>query len=230
MSGCPIANRQPFLGSNALIGAARALFRTAAIALIALFIGYQTPGASARQQLSREELQADITEAYDFLKRYHPNLTAHKTRKELDELYNRIIDSVRQESSTEQALITLLELVGAVCDAHTTLSIRSSVNTVRSSGWPWYRLPLFVQSRKLYLEASGGETKEEVISINDVMGADIASALAGRNSGDGCLDDSTLFVAERMPLNAYIVGEMIGYSGPYAVKSRPSDSGNTQFR
>ncbi|MCP4317965.1 MAG: hypothetical protein GY789_18570 [Hyphomicrobiales bacterium] len=60
------------------------------------------------------------------------------------------------------------------------------------------------------------------------MGADIASALAGRNSGDGCLDDSTLFVAERMPLNAYVVGEMIGYSGPYAVKSRPSDSGNAR--
>lgn len=203
----------------------RTLASVCVLALILLLMAHPVSGALAGQEISRKELQADITEAYDILKRYHPNLTAHKTRKQLDALHNRVVASVPAASTTEQALVTLSELVAAVCDSHTTLSRRSSINKVRSGGWPWYGLQLFVQDGKLYMETSDGATKEEIISINDVAGPDIASALTNRISGDGCFKDSILLVAERLPLSGFVVGELIGFSGPYIVKSRPRGSG-----
>ncbi len=198
----------------------RSELRTIYAALIATLFICAVPSVRAEELISQKHLQSDITETYDLLKKYHPNLTAHKSRKELDVLYQRLLNSAPGQNTKWQAYLALSELVGAVCDEHTEVFIQENDRILRPDGWPWYEYPLIVKDGRLYLQQPHMDGTEEIITVNGVGGADIALSLSKRSSFDGCLDQDTLLVTDGLGVNGAIVGAMIGHSGPYMVKTR----------
>ncbi len=198
----------------ALQKSSMAAFFVAAFAMLPL----STAGAGLT--ITREQLQADITQAYDLLKKYHPNLTAHISRGELDALYRRLLEEAGEKNTQDEAYLALSELMGSVCDEHTRVVDQFATGTIIPTGWPWYEFPLIVEGGKLYLEDDRGGRKEEVLSIDGIAGSDIAEGLAARSPNDGCLDDGTLIVNERLRIHGTVLGEMIGQKGPYVVRTR----------
>ncbi len=189
-----------------------------------MFLGvlaaFPQSAARAAEPISRDELRADLTQAYDLLKSHHPNLHAHTSREEFEALYRRLIDSTGEANSRLDAYGALTALVGAVCDEHTLTFMDNGVPGFHQ-GWPWFDYPLIVDRGKLYLEHPRSGTKDEVLSIGEVKGSDIAASLAARFPSDGCLGDGTLFVSEYLPVSGNIVAGMIGESGPYVVRTHP---------
>ena len=175
--------------------------------------------AKAAEFISRDELRADITEAYELLKDRHPNLNAHTSSRDFDVLYRRLLDEAEEANTPLEAYGALTELIGAVCDEHTIILMDKRVTHSRPQGWPWFDYPLIVDNGKLYMQPTGYRIKPEVLSIGGLKGPEIAAALAARYPSDGCLKDGTLFVNGYLPISGNIVIGMIGEKGPYVVKS-----------
>ncbi len=200
-----------------------------AAALVAATVLYPRTATAAEQMISREHYRSDLAEAYDLLKSYHPNLTAHTKRKDLNALYRRLRETPEEQVTIDEAYLAISELVGAVCDEHT--QVIKSTRSSRPYGWPWYSYPLVVDDGKLYLEAPGTGSKEEILSIDDVPGPEIAAGLAARSPGDGCLGDGTLLVNQGLFLNGNIVSAMINNdAGFYIVRTLVEGSQRTLTR
>ncbi|MCP4318479.1 MAG: hypothetical protein GY789_21290 [Hyphomicrobiales bacterium] len=201
------------------------IIAAASICYLFVFLHFD---ANAEGMMTREDLQSDIAEAYDLLKKYHPNLTVHTSQAELDSIYNRILDSLDEQNSIGDAYLALTELFGAVCDEHTKVFMNSSNQSNTPGGWPWFEYPLFVIGKKLYLENKN--RKEEIVSIGEISGSVIASELRKRHPSDGCLDENPLFVSERLEINSGIIGSLIGQSGPHIVYTKHTHSGLKDVR
>ncbi|MCP4407620.1 MAG: hypothetical protein GY807_07640 [Gammaproteobacteria bacterium] len=180
--------------------------------------------------ISREQLQADLTHTYDLLKRHHPNLTAHKSRDELDALYDSLLQQTKEQNTAAVAFLALTALVGAVCDEHTRLKKKPVNPSQFPGGWPWFEFPLFLSDGKLYLEDPRDGTKEQVISIGDHSGTDVAAAIITRQPSDGCLGERTLEINERLRFNSELIRSTIGKTGPYIVRSRKDNAPTTDVR
>ncbi|MCP4318007.1 MAG: hypothetical protein GY789_18800 [Hyphomicrobiales bacterium] len=204
--------------TNIWLRAREAVSKILAITLIFPFIMVMQFDASAEEVILRAELQADITEAYDLLQRYHPNLTTHTSQLQLDGLYERIYASVPRRSTKEQAYFALTELVGAVCDEHTQLFVDDPERARPPGGWPWFQNHLIVFDGRLFMEDPDTKEKFDVLSINDLRGVDIAAAVARRSPSDGCLDDEFLVVSDEFEIYTNIIAGMIGTDEPFNVE------------
>ncbi len=191
-------------------------------ALIGLCVAHLP--AKAAEFISRDELRADITQTYELLRSHHPNLSAHTGRKDFDDLYKRLLDDVGESNSQDEAFFAIAELVASVCDEHTRVITGKADRILLPDGWPWYEFPLIVDDGRLFMEEFQTGKTEEVISINGIAGQDIVSALAARSPNDGCLGDATLIVNEALPIYGSLMGKLIGYDGPYKVRSKSPDS------
>ena len=202
-----------------------------AVALIAslLAVHPQTP-ARASEFISRDELRADLEQTYELLKSRHPNLNTHTSRKDMDALYQRLLDEAEEANTPLKAYGVLTELIGAVCDEHTMVRMDRGTLSTWPQGWPWFDYPLMVDGGKLYMQPNGYRIKAEVLSIGGLKGPDIAAGLAARYPSDGCLGDGMLLVNGFLPVSGNIVAGMIGEKGPYVVKSLAPGSSKARTR
>ncbi len=194
----------------------------AAAALLSAFVAGPQSAAAAVDPIGRADLQADITQTYDLLRKYHPNVTAHTGHEEFKALHDRLLASAGERNTREDAYLALTELVGAVCDEHTWVQMDWEIESDWPEGWPWYNHPLIVDDGRLYVENPDTGMKDEVLSIDDISGADIAESLARRSGSNGCLDDGILVVNEALSVYGNTVAAMIGVSDRYVLKTRPT--------
>lgn len=207
----------------------KTIVRTVLIFWLIQIVGQSTAQAQFHAPISKEDLQADISAAYEFLQRFHPNLYAHKNRQTLERIYRELVNTVPEKSNRDEALAAIMELVGAVCDEHTYVLVDKTGNGYIPNGWPWFEFPLIVYNGKLFVEEPGGD-KHEVVSINDVKGIAIAHGVARRAPNDGCLDDRPLFVNEDLRIYGRVIRSMIGRHGPYVVRTRQDGSASENTR
>ncbi len=196
--------------------------RTALILLTSVFLYSQQVSASS-PSITGEDLRADISQAHELLRKYHPNLTAHTSRRELDALHQRLLETTNDQNTKAEAFLAIAELVGAACDEHTWVQPGYEIEDAWPEGWPWYDYPLIVDSGRLYVEDPDTGFKDEVLFIDDVSGLDIAASLAKRSGSNGCMgDDGTLLVNETLTVYGNIVAALIGVSESYVLKTRPA--------
>ena len=198
--------------------------------IVAIAFPVQPVQAQSSRFYTRQSVSADLTEAYEILRRYHPNFTRHNSAKQQRALFEKLQRSIPQSVSKEEAYLLLSEFVGAVCDEHTQIIKRRADNTIMPPGWPWFEQPLFVRGGKLFIEDEFSKAKEEVVSINGVRGVDIASHLSGRMPNDGCVGNGVIIVNGFLRVGGHIVNALIGTDGPYWVTVVGHESGKQKGR
>lgn len=173
-------------------------------------------------QLTRKQLNADLSNAYELLKKIHPNFTAHKSAKELKALRDRLITSSADTNSLDDAYLKLTELIGAVCDEHTYI-VKSKRDFERvPGGWPWFTKPLVIHDGTLYAELNSKDGKVEVLEINGIEGSFIASEIVRRMPFDGCYQNGTFFVFDSLTAAGHIFNAVVGNPKIYRMKYRDS--------
>ncbi|MEM6461089.1 MAG: S41 family peptidase [Pseudomonadota bacterium] len=191
--------------------------RAIVIAALAISVFLLPSFATANDLQSREQLRADLTEIYDLLKRYHPNLTTHTTRADMNALYQRITSALPEAASREQTYFLFTELVGAVCDEHTILYMDKETSRRPPDGWPWFTHSLIVSDGRLFMQDPENGTTSEVVRINSLSGREIASGVVERTPTDGCLGNEVVLIGYEGHVNTRIIAHMIGSDGPFEV-------------
>lgn len=174
--------------------------------------------SETEQQLTREQLNADLSNAYELLKKIQPNFTAHKSTKELKALRDRLIASSNDTNSLDDAYLKLTELIGAVCDEHTYIEKSEQNPALMQGGWQWHAEPLIVHNGKLYIESNETKRTNEVLEINGIEGPTIAAEIAKRVPSDGCFKSGTLFVNESLVVSAPVFDALVGKPKKYQIK------------
>ncbi|MEM6462337.1 MAG: S41 family peptidase [Pseudomonadota bacterium] len=213
------------VGRSVVAATSRNVF---AVFFAVVFIAAMLPNrswAQTSEYFTREEIAADLSEAYEILRRNHPNFTRHKSAQQQQSLYDGLVASIPRYASIDAAYLLLSELVGAVCDEHTQIIKRQSDYAIMPGGWPWFERPLFVRAGSLYIEDDYTRQKEKVVSINGVSGDEIAAKLAARMPNDGCVDDGVLVVSDFLRVSGHIVSALLGTTGPYWIISIGAESG-----
>ncbi|MDA4843758.1 S41 family peptidase [Hoeflea poritis] len=196
-------------------------------------LGDLTRPASADrvETYSSEEYKADLTKTYELLRKLHPNLTAHKSSKELKTLFEELVTAAADGSTRETVYMAISELVGFVCDEHTQVIYGDPNETdLIPQGWPWFTYPLMVNGGKLYMRIVLSGKAEEVLEIEGLSGKTIAANILKRVPMDGCGRDSHIDVNDTLPINARIVAAMIGDRDKYHVRTRSLDRETIQTR
>ncbi len=99
-----------------------------------IFLGYQTivawfvilvvileTTAFATEQFDRKQVLADAVQIEKLLKKYHPNLHAHRTPKQIKKIWQDAKQKLPGHPKFLDAVILFQRMLAAVCDEHTSV-------------------------------------------------------------------------------------------------------------
>ena len=112
--------------------------RRICIAALLLSLLHIQAAAETKPPLTGEQFREDLSEAYRIMKRLHPNLTVYTEPGALDELHEKLEESVSGQVTIGDAYLAISELVGAVCDEHTLLLLDDPDELRSLAGWSWF--------------------------------------------------------------------------------------------
>lgn len=171
------------------------------VCLIAILISFQVPVdvSSATSALTRKQVLEDAKATEVLLKKYHPNLYAHRTPKQLQSIWRNAKSQLPDNPNYLDAATLAQQMLAAVCDEHTLIKLSESWfsnNWIYSDGKisGFFPRNLVIVGDKLYLDDIQFVQKRwEIVSINQRNSGDIVNFLKSITSADGCQNSDVLF-------------------------------------
>lgn len=210
-----------------------------AICIIALFISFQilVDVSSAEPALTRKQVLADAKTTETLLKKYHPNLYAHRTPKQLQSLWRNAKSQLPENPNHLDAATLAQQMLAAVCDEHTLINLSESWvsrNWIYSKGkiFGFFSRNLVIVGNKLYLDDfQFAQRRWEVLSINQRSSGDIVKFLRSITSADGCQNSGVLFthqVVDRR-LTPILLSNFLGQGSTFKAKLKSAKTGETSI-
>ena len=123
--------------------------------------------ATAKSTLTRAQVLEDARTLEDLLKRYHPNLYAHRTPKQIGVLWANAKGRVPDSPDYLDAATMAQQMLAAVCDEHTEVRVNASRMYEDNPAQRFFSSGIVAVGDNLYLDNSLLARKEErVVSIN----------------------------------------------------------------
>lgn len=180
------------------------------VCVLTLLISFQilVDVSSAEPALTRKQVLADAKTTEALLKKYHSNLYAHRTPKQLQSLWRKAKSQLPDKPNYLDAATLAQQMLAAVCDEHTLVTLSDSWV---SSNWVYgngeisgfFPRNLVIVGTKLYLDDIQFVKKRwEIVSINERNSGEIINFLKSITSADGCQNSDVLFTHQ-------VVGRLI---------------------
>ncbi|MEM1045316.1 MAG: S41 family peptidase [Pseudomonadota bacterium] len=148
----------------------------------------------AKNNLDRDQVLRDAKTTEDLLKKYHPNLYAHRTARQIATIWSDARAQVPDNPTFLDAATLSQKILAAACDGHT--QIRLNDTWIHGNG----RIPglfptgLVIVDGKLYLDDVVFNLRlREVVGINDRSSEQIIQFLRSVVAADGCQNSDVLF-------------------------------------
>ena len=149
--------------------------------LLAFVIGCQPAEVRAKDTLTQAEVFADFDTTVKLLKQVHPNLTAHRKRRELNGLFSKIRKEIEGVQTVFEAAVHIQRALAVVCDGHTMIDGSYLSTKIRPTMYGL--LDELVTVREGRLTMYDGRTIEQ---LNGLSSKEAASALLAMSPWDGC--------------------------------------------
>ena len=150
--------------------------------------------AVSQTALTRKQLLEDAKTTEDLLKKYHPNLYAHRTSKQIKSIWNAARSQVPDNPNFLDAATLAQKMLAAVCDEHTFVHLDEKWIYRKDRATRFFPTGLVVLKDKLYLDDKFLKYKlREIIHINKRSSSEIISFLRSIISADGCQNSDVLF-------------------------------------
>ena len=188
---------------------------------------FSSSGSSIAAQLTRSDILQDAKQVEKRLKKYHPNLLAHRTSKQLRSRWNTLKKDIPAYPNYLDAATFFQKMLAAVCDEHTKIELKNKLvlKALRNSGV--FPKKLTVLGNKLYLDEIGFSSKSyEIVSINKKTSAEIIAFLRSISSEDGCQKSDLLFSSHISTpyFSAVLLTNFLGQVAEFNVKYKKANS------
>lgn len=184
--------------------------------------------AFAQKALTREQVFEDAKITEEILKKYHPNLNAHRTQAQIEAIWAEAKARLPESPNVLDAATLIQQMLAAVCDEHTSvkpekdwISKEGQVSGVFPSG-------LVILDDKLFLDDAMFSLKlREVVSINDRKSDEIIELLRSLHSEDGCQNSDVLFTRHSggQAILSAILTNFVGARSEFLVRYRERATG-----
>ncbi|MEM1317673.1 MAG: S41 family peptidase [Pseudomonadota bacterium] len=174
--------------------------------------------AAAQAEFSRADVLADLKETAAILQRVHPNLTAHRSRSDLDTRFSSIRNSVGEQSTFFEAAAHIQKMLASVCDGHTGITGRYLTTKIQPSMLGLMQDILIARNGKLTL--FDGRIVEQ---LNEIDGKDALQALLSLNPWDGCAKGDFFAPLYVSPLPEFLFSHWVGLDPAHQAKLRRRD-------
>ncbi len=182
----------------------------------------------AQKALTREQVLQDAKVTEDILKKYHPNLNAHRTQAQIEAIWTEAKARLPESPNVLDAATLIQQMLAAVCDDHT--GVRSEKDWISKKGEVSGVLPtgLVIIDNQLFVDDSMFNLKlRQVISINGRDSGDIIEIIRSLYSEDGCQNSPYLFTRHSggQVLLSAVLENFLGGGSEYIVKYRERATG-----
>lgn len=212
-------------------------FRFFILSLISVILVYQFSlhTASSQTALTRAQVLEDAKTTENLLKKYHPNLYAHRTPKQINRLWSKAKSQVPDNPSFVDAATSAQKILAAVCDEHTLVSLNASWI---SNNWVYknrkingfFPKNLAIVGDDLYLDDPQFYRKTRKIqSINERKSGEIVDFIRSITSGDGCQNSNVLFTHHGVGRQtaAMLLTNFLGKGPNFKVTYKHTETGAT---
>lgn len=191
--------------------------------------------AASQTTLTRAQALEDAKATENLLKKYHPNLYAHRTPKQINRLWSEAKSQVPENPDFLDAATLAQKILAAACDAHTQVNLDKnwiSDNWVNKDGKISGVFPknLVIVGDDLYLDDSQFYRKDRVLqSINERKSGEIVNFIKSIRPADGCQNSKVLFTHHGVGrLTASILlTKFLGDGPKFEVKYKHTETGAT---
>ncbi len=194
---------------------------------VMLYVSIMTSYAFSQSTFTRDQVLQDAQSLEKLLKKYHPNLYAHRQPSKLNSIWKNVKSKLPNSPSYLDAATLFQQILAAVCDEHTEVLRNNRWTSSSPSVSQYFPFGLVVVGKNLYLDNSGvGKKNPEVIAINGKSSAAIISFLKSLTSEDACQKVDVLFShhIDSNFMTPILLSKFLGFGPQYDVKLKNSDT------
>lgn len=176
-------------------------FRFFILSLISVILAFQFSlrTASSQTALTRAQVLEDGKTTENLLKKYHPNLYAHRTPKQINRIWSKARSQVPENPNFLDAATLAQKILAAVCDGHTLVRLNEGwisdnwIYTNRKING-FFPENLVIIDEELYLDnAQFDQKSRKIVSINKRTSGEIIDFTRSITAADGCQNSNVLF-------------------------------------
>ncbi|MEM1045315.1 MAG: S41 family peptidase [Pseudomonadota bacterium] len=206
----------------------RSLTTCLSVACISIF-SFTEP-TSAQKVLTREQVLQDAKVTEEILKKYHPNLNAHRTQAQIEAIWDEAKARLPDSPNVLDAATLIQQMLAAVCDEHTGITSDQKWLSDQAQVEGLFPIGLVLLDDKLYLDDAMFNLRlREVININGRESREIIKLIRSIVSEDGCQNSNVLFTRHRnsQVLLSAILTNYFGNTSEFKIRYREKATGDT---
>lgn len=187
-------------------------------------------------------MEEELTQAYQLLKTYQPNVFLYRSEAELEAIHAQIKADIRPNNDLSQAYLIHARMMAAICDMHTYVSIRRKslalpvqYFNLEAKYWPMGAKPLETRDGQLMINHAG--KVEPVSAIEGIDQAEVNRLVGELWPKDGCLVPNHMSMGDFTEHYAMVLRGLIGQKEeidyryvPSSESDQPSEKPETQIK
>ena len=158
----------------------------------------------------RDQVLADLKQTETLLKRYHPNLYAHRNAKKLRILFKQVRSEVEDWQTLSRTALQVQRMMAAVCDEHTALNWPAMFKMLGQTSHAILAAPIILHGEKAFMksdiEARNGLTIDR---FDKIPAADVARRIAASLHADGCVGNQPYSSRGLEPIFGLVLADMV---------------------
>ena len=177
--------------------------------------------AFAEETLTPQQILKDAKQLEFLLRKYHPNLHAHRSIQQLNILWKTAKSDLPEKPVFLDAVTLFQKQLAAACDEHTL--VRKTRRWQIGKNWlsGYFPAGLVVEDKKLYLDDTDfGRASKQILRINDRSNEAIVSFLKSILSADACVQADPLFSHHSVDplLTAHLLTYFLGTNSTFDIE------------
>lgn len=170
--------------------------------------------------VTADQARDELDLAYQALTRTHPGVYRHRRPAELKRIYGAVRDRITDATSIAAHYLNLAELIGAVCDAHTSVRyFATDLMPYDGPSDPVFGEKLITIGGEIYLarQLPGDAVRGRIERIADQNASEIATLLKSHVPVDGCWDNHEVVATSHE--SSQLITAQVGSMGNYTLRT-----------